>query len=68
VVTWVNKNIGSTITQGEALARVADLGSFKIKANISDAYLDEVKAQMPVMIRINDSTLQGTVSNINPSV
>lgn len=68
VVTWVNKNIGSTIAEGESLARIADLGSFKIKATISDTYLDQVKLQMPVMIRINDSTLQGNVSNINPSV
>lgn len=68
VVTWVNKNIGSTITEGEALARIADLGSFKIKGTISDAYLDGVRVQMPVLIRINDSTLRGSVSNINPSV
>jgi len=68
VVTWVNKNIGATVAQGEALARIADLGSFKIKANISDAYLDQVKVPMPVLIKINDSVLRGTVSNINPSV
>jgi HlyD family secretion protein len=68
VVTWVNKNIGSTIIQGEALVRIADLGSYKIKGNISDTYLDQLKMQMPVMIRINDSTLHGTISNINPSV
>ncbi|MGB8191116.1 MAG: HlyD family efflux transporter periplasmic adaptor subunit, partial [Chitinophagaceae bacterium] len=68
VVTWVNKNIGSTITQGESLARIADLGSFKVKANIADTYLDQVKPQMPVMIKINDSTLSGAVSGINPSV
>lgn len=68
VVTWVNKNIGSTITQGESLARIANLGSFKIKGSISDAYLDQVKMQMPVIIRLNDSTMRGTISNINPSV
>lgn len=68
VVTWVNKNIGTTITEGESLARIADLGSFKIKASISDAYLDQVRVAMPVLIKINDSTLRGSVSNINPSV
>ena len=31
VVTWVNKNIGSTISQGESLARIADLGVLKSK-------------------------------------
>jgi HlyD family secretion protein len=68
VVTWVNKNIGSTITEGEALARIADLGSFMIKANISDSYLEQVKLQTPVIIRLGDSTLRGHVSNVNPSV
>jgi HlyD family secretion protein len=68
VVTWVNKNIGTTIAQGESLVWIADLGGFKIKGTISDTYLDQVKVQMPVLIRVNDSTLHGTVSNINPSV
>ncbi len=68
VVTWVNKNIGSTITQGESLARIADLGSFKIKGNISDNYLNDVKQQMPVIIKVNDSMLKGSVASINPSV
>lgn len=68
VVTWVNKNIGSSITQGEALARIADLSSFKATGNISDTYLDQVKLGMQAIIRINDSTIRGTVANINPSV
>lgn len=68
VVTWVNKNIGSSITQGEALARIADLSSFKATGNISDTYLDQVRLGMPAIIRINDSTIRGVVSNINPSV
>jgi HlyD family secretion protein len=68
VVTWVNKNIGSSITQGEALARFADLGSFKVSGKISDTYLDKVRIGMPVIIRINDSTTRGSISNIDPSV
>jgi HlyD family secretion protein len=68
VITWVNKNIGSTIGAGESLVRIADLGSFKIQGSISDNYLNEVKLSMPVQIKINDSILTGRVSNINPSV
>ncbi len=68
VVTWVNKNIGSSITQGESLARIADLGSFKATGNISDTYLDQVGVGMHAIVRINDSTIRGTVANINPSV
>jgi HlyD family secretion protein len=68
VVTWVNKNIGSSITQGEVLARFADLGSFKVSGKISDTYLDQVRIGMPVIIKINDSTTRGSISNIDPSV
>ena len=68
VVTWVNKNIGSSIAQGEALARFADLGSYKVAGRISDAYFDELQTGMAVIIRINDSIARGTITNINPSV
>jgi HlyD family secretion protein len=68
VVTWVNKNIGATITQGESLARIADLSSFKVNGNISDNYLDQLHNGMPVIIRINDTHLKGHVANVYPSV
>jgi HlyD family secretion protein len=68
VITWVNKNIGSSIAPGESLARIADLGSFKITGSVSDAYIDQVKVGMAAIVRINDSTTRGRVTNINPSV
>src|SRR3982750_694444 len=63
VVTWVNKNIGSAIREGEALARIADLTSFKIQGNISDNYLDQLKPGLQVIIRINEKQLRGTITN-----
>jgi HlyD family secretion protein len=69
VVTWVNKNIGATVREGEALARIADLGSFKITGSISDNNLDQLHNGMPVIIRINETTkLKGEIVNIQPSV
>jgi HlyD family secretion protein len=68
VVTWVNKNIGSSISSGEALARIADLGSFKVTGRISDTYFDQLQTGMTAIIRINDSTTRGVITNINPSV
>ena len=46
MVTWVNKNIGATIRDGEALAKIADLSSFKVQGSISDTYLDQVRPGM----------------------
>jgi HlyD family secretion protein len=68
VITWVNKNIGASIQEGESLARVADLSSFKATGTISDSYLDQLHNSMPVIIRANDVQLRGIISNIYPSV
>jgi HlyD family secretion protein len=68
VVTWVNKNIGAAVREGESLARIADLSSFKVSGSISDNYLDQLHNGMTAIIRINDEQVRGTVSNIYPAV
>ena len=68
VVTWVNKNIGAAIREGEALARIADLSSFKVRGSISDNYLDQLHNAMSAIIRINETQVRGTVTNVQPSV
>ncbi|SDD82266.1 HlyD family secretion protein [Mucilaginibacter pineti] len=68
VITYVNKNIGATIHEGETLARIADLGSFKVSGSISDNSMDDLHAGIPVIIRINDTQLRGHVTNVSPAV
>jgi len=68
VVTWVNKNLGASVHEGDALARIADLSSFTVQGSISDAYLDQLHNAMTAIIRINDTQFRGTVVNIQPSV
>ena len=68
VVTWVNKNIGASIHQGESIARIADLSSFKVTGSISDNYLDQLHNGMSAIIRINETDIRGTVVNVYPSV
>lgn len=68
VVTWVNKNIGTTIQQGEALARIADLSSFKVQGSISDNHLNELQNGMPAIIRVNEKDLMGKITNIQPAI
>lgn len=68
VVTYVNKNIGATVHEGDALARIADLGSFKVNGSISDNYMDQLHNGMPVIVRLNDMQLKGHVVNVYPSV
>ncbi len=68
VITYINKNIGASVHEGDVLVRIADLRSFKVSGNISDNYLDQLRAGMPVIIRVNDTPLRGHVSNVYPSV
>jgi len=68
VITWINKNIGASVKEGDALARIADLSSFKVQGSLSDNYLDQLHAGMAAIIRVNDSSLRGKVINVQPSI
>lgn len=68
VLTYVNKNLGSKVNEGEVLARLADLGSFRVIGTISDTYADELKIGVPAIVKINDVQLRGSLTNIEPSV
>ena len=68
VITYVNKNIGANVKEGETLLRIADLSSFKISGSLTDSYIDQLHNGMPVIVRINDTQLQGHVSNVYPSI
>jgi HlyD family secretion protein len=68
VLTFVNKNLGVKVGEGEILARIADLGSFKIQGTISDNYAQQVRIGMPILIKLNDTIVHATLTNIAPSV
>jgi HlyD family secretion protein len=68
VLTWVNENIGSAVNEGEILAKLADLGSFRIEGSCSDVYADQVKAGLPVIVKVNETHLRGLITQVKPSV
>lgn len=68
VITWVNKNIGSSVHEGDALVRIADLSGFKVAGSMSDNLLDRIHTNMAAIIRIGDVQLRGSVVNISPAV
>jgi HlyD family secretion protein len=68
VITWVNKNIGSSVHEGDALAKIADLSGFKVAGSMSDNLLDKIRNNMTAIIRIGDTQLRGSIVNISPAV
>jgi HlyD family secretion protein len=68
VLTWVNEHIGSAVNEGEMLARLADLGSFRVEGSCSDIYAEQVKVGLPVIVKINETSLRGQITQVKPSV
>ena len=68
IVTWVKDEIGSKVTEGTELVRLADLSRFKVEGEMADVYADRLRAGNEVVVKIGTLKLTGTVSNIRPSV
>ncbi|QJW89887.1 HlyD family efflux transporter periplasmic adaptor subunit [Spirosoma taeanense] len=68
VLTWVNEHIGTAVNEGEILARLADLGSFRVEASCSDIYAEQVKTGLPVIVKVNETALRGLITQVKPAV
>jgi HlyD family secretion protein len=68
VVTWVNKNIGDAVNVGDPLVRIANLSGFKVKGTIPDNYINQIQKGMTAILRVNETRINGKVTNILPSV
>ncbi|MCK8492034.1 MULTISPECIES: efflux RND transporter periplasmic adaptor subunit [Spirosoma] len=68
VLTWVNEHIGSAVSEGEMLARLADLGSFRVEGSCSDVYAEQLKSGLPVIVKINETSIRGQIVQVKPAV
>lgn len=67
-VIWVNQQVGSMLSAGEVVARVADLNKFKIEADISDIFLKYIIQGQSVYILAGKDSLTGKISSLSPTV
>ncbi|OAV42673.1 efflux RND transporter periplasmic adaptor subunit [Lewinella sp. 4G2] len=68
VITWVNESIGQQVPEGAPLARIANLGRYKIEATCSDRYADQLKVGQEVDLRLANVRLAGEVTDILPEI
>lgn len=68
VVSWVKDDIGSEIREGEELARIVDLSSFKVEGSIAATYAHELKNGREIWLRFKNEILKGKITSIKPSV
>lgn len=67
-LTWINDQVGSSVSQGSNLAILSDLSSFKVEGEIADSYADKITTGNRVNVVIGSEKLSGTVGNVTPSV
>ena len=68
VLTWALTQEGMAIRKGDVIARLADLGSFRVEATVSDVHARRLAAGLPVTVKVNDDTLEGTVAAVLPTI
>lgn len=68
VLTWVVSDEGAVVHRGDVIARIADLSSFRIDASASDIHSGRIAPGLPVAIRIDDTTIEGRVDEVYPTV
>lgn len=66
VLTYINTNKGQQVAQGEHVATVADLSTFKVECSIADGYTDRMTIGGKVMVRTGNECFTGMISNISP--
>ena len=68
VLTWVLSQEGALVRRGDVIARIADLTSFHVEASVSDLHSGRLRTGMSAVVRVNDRDLQGTVTDVFPTV
>ena len=65
-LTYINTEIGSTVSAGQKIAIVSDLRHFKAECEISDTHSDRVRVGGAVLLKIGKERLTGTINTVTP--
>lgn len=68
VVTWTVAQEGVTVGRGEPVARVADLTSFGVEADVSDVHAAALRPGLPARVELGRAPLEATVETVFPTI
>lgn len=63
-LTWINKQLGSAVMQGDPLVKIADISAFKLSASLSDFYSDQLWQGMPITFKTQNTIFNGVINSI----
>ena len=65
-LTYINNEIGSTVSAGQKVAIVSDLSHFKAECEISDTHSERVRVGGAVILKIGKERLTGIINTVTP--
>ena len=65
-LTYINTDIGSTVSAGQKIAVVSDLSHFKAECEISDSHSERVRVGGAVILKIGKERLTGIINTVTP--
>jgi len=68
VLTWVVPEEGVTVQKGDVVARVADLGSFRVESTVSDIHASRLEDGAEVQVLLDGDKLPARISRIYPTI
>jgi len=66
ILTFVETQVGTQISQGQQIAIISDLSHFKVEGEIADTYGDRVAAGGKAIVKMGSEKLEGTISSVTP--
>ncbi len=66
-VTTIADRLGATVSAGQQVATVADLGHYRVDAQVAESYAPDLKAGSRVWLKISRQTLEGLVGAVSPT-
>jgi len=68
VLTWVVPEVGVMVRRGDVVARIADLSTYRVVAQISDVHASRIGAGMRAKVKLDGATLGGTIESVDPRI
>ncbi len=68
IVTWIVQTEGSTLHKGDVMAKVADLSTFRVDAQVSDVHRSRLAVGMLVKIKAGEQYIEGIIATIQPAI
>lgn len=67
-LSFLLEQAGSSISQGEVVARVADLSAYRVEAVLGEGYASRLSVGQQVLVRVAHEDIPGEISHIAASV